>query len=157
MALYSKYLWLFSKSAPLLLMQVPIMFSWPKVTSLVTDGHAFAKYLSDKDIKLTLTIVNCLQIKAMGHFWVSSMWKCIEREPSTNATNKSVWGSCPYWKLYPWLNKAKLHKYCGVGLVRATSGKDKKGRPKPARLKLPWAVNRRLKNAVRVNESRWKK
>ncbi len=29
-----------------------------------------------------------------------------------------------------------------------TSGKDKKGRPKPARLKLPWAVNRRIKNAV---------
>jgi transposase len=50
----------------------------------------------------------------------------------------------------PWRfkNRAKLHKYCGVGLVRATSGKDKQGRPKPARLKLPWAVNRRLKNAV---------
>jgi hypothetical protein len=29
-----------------------------------------------------------------------------------------------------------------------TSGKDKKGRPKPARLKLPWAVNRGIKNAV---------
>ncbi len=41
-----------------------------------------------------------------------------------------------------------MHKYCGVGLVRVTSGKDKKGKPKPARLKLPWAVNRRLKNAV---------
>jgi len=50
----------------------------------------------------------------------------------------------------PWRfkNRAKLHRYCGVGLVRATSGKDKKGRPRPARLKLPWAVNRRLKNAV---------
>ena len=50
----------------------------------------------------------------------------------------------------PWRfkNRAKLHKYCGVGLVRATSGTDKKGKPKPARLKLPWAVNRRLKNAV---------
>jgi transposase len=50
----------------------------------------------------------------------------------------------------PWRfkNRAKLHRYCGVGLVRATSGKDRKGRPKPARLKLPWAVNRRLKNAV---------
>ena len=32
--------------------------------------------------------------------------------------------------------------------MRITSGKDKKGRPKPARLKLPWVVNRRLKNAV---------
>ena len=50
----------------------------------------------------------------------------------------------------PWRfkNRAKLHKYCGVGLVRATSGTDKKGRPKPPRLKLPWAVNRRIKNAV---------
>jgi transposase len=50
----------------------------------------------------------------------------------------------------PWRfkSRAKLHKYCGVGLVRITSGKDKKGRPKPPRLKLPWAVNRRLKGAV---------
>jgi transposase len=50
----------------------------------------------------------------------------------------------------PWRfkNRAKLHKYCGVGLVRASSGTDKKGRPKPPRLKLPWAVNRRIKNAV---------
>jgi len=35
-----------------------------------------------------------------------------------------------------------------VGLQRTTSGTDKKGTPKPARLKLPWAVNRTLKNAV---------
>ena len=50
----------------------------------------------------------------------------------------------------PWRFKkrSRLHKYCGVGLVRMTSGKDKKGRPRPPRLKLPWAVNRRLKNAV---------
>jgi transposase len=50
----------------------------------------------------------------------------------------------------PWRFKkrSRLHKYCGVGLVRVSSGTDKKGRPKPARLKLPWAVNRRLKNAV---------
>jgi transposase len=50
----------------------------------------------------------------------------------------------------PWRfrNRAKLHRYCGVGLVRITSGKDKKGKPKPPRLKLPWAVNRRVKNAV---------
>ncbi len=50
----------------------------------------------------------------------------------------------------PWRfkQKNKLWKYCGVGLQRSTSGTDKKGRPKPARLKLPWAVNRTLKNAV---------
>ena len=50
----------------------------------------------------------------------------------------------------PWRfkKKNKLWKYCGIGLQRATSGTDKKGKPKPARLKLPWAVNRTLKNAV---------
>ena len=50
----------------------------------------------------------------------------------------------------PWRFKKKneLWKYCGVGLQRTTSGTDKKGRPRPARLKLPWAVNRALKNAV---------
>jgi len=42
----------------------------------------------------------------------------------------------------------KLWKYCGVGLQRTTSGTDKKGKPKPARLKLPWAVNGTLKNAI---------
>jgi transposase len=50
----------------------------------------------------------------------------------------------------PWRfkKKNKLWKYCGVGLQRTTSGTDKKGRPKPAKLQLPWAVNRTLKNAV---------
>jgi len=50
----------------------------------------------------------------------------------------------------PWRfkKKNKLWKYCGVGLQRTTSGTDKNGKPKPARLKLPWTVNRTLKNAV---------
>jgi transposase len=50
----------------------------------------------------------------------------------------------------PWRfrQKNRLWKYCGVGLQRSTSGTDKRGRPKPARLQLPWAVNRTLKNAV---------
>ena len=50
----------------------------------------------------------------------------------------------------PWRfkKKNKLWKYCGVGLQRTTSGTDAKGRPKPARLQLPWAVNRTLKNAI---------
>lgn len=50
----------------------------------------------------------------------------------------------------PWRfkKKNKLWKYCGVGLQRSASGTDKKGRPKPARLQLPWSVNRTLKNAV---------
>jgi len=50
----------------------------------------------------------------------------------------------------PWRFKQKnrLWKYCGVGLQRSASGTDKKGRPKPARLQLPGAGNRTLKNPV---------
>jgi len=50
----------------------------------------------------------------------------------------------------PWRfrRKNKLWKYCGVGLQRTASGTDKKGKPKPARLQLPWAANRTLKNAI---------
>jgi transposase len=50
----------------------------------------------------------------------------------------------------PWRfkRKNKLWKYCGIGLQRTASGTDKKGKPKPARLQLPWAANRILKNAI---------
>jgi transposase len=50
----------------------------------------------------------------------------------------------------PWRfkRKNKLWKYAGIGLQRTASGTDSKGRPKPARLQLPWAVNRPLKNAI---------
>lgn len=50
----------------------------------------------------------------------------------------------------PWrfAHKNKLWKYCGVGLERSASGTDKKGKPKPARLQLAWAVNRILKNVI---------
>lgn len=44
--------------------------------------------------------------------------------------------------------KNKLWKYCGIGLVHVTSGTDKHGRPKPARLQLPWNCSRVLKNVV---------
>ena len=50
----------------------------------------------------------------------------------------------------PWRfkKKSKLWKYCGVGLVRESSGKDTKGRDKPSRLKLTWYSNKRLKSMV---------
>jgi transposase len=50
----------------------------------------------------------------------------------------------------PWRfkTKSKLWKYCGVGLERSTSGKDKNGLPKPAKLKLPRNCNRTLKNVI---------
>jgi transposase len=50
----------------------------------------------------------------------------------------------------PWRfkNRAKLWKYCGVGLQRASSGQDRHGREHPAHLELAWPVNKRLKNVV---------
>jgi transposase len=45
-------------------------------------------------------------------------------------------------------NRRKLWKYCGVGLERASSGKDRQGKPKVGLLQLAWAVNKRLKDAV---------
>jgi transposase len=51
----------------------------------------------------------------------------------------------------PWRfdnNPHKLWKYCGVGLERSSSGKDRYGRMKVGQLQLAWQVNRRLKNAV---------
>jgi transposase len=50
----------------------------------------------------------------------------------------------------PWRfpNRNKLCKYCGVGIERTSSGKDRFGQPKPGLLQLAWQVNRRLKNAV---------
>lgn len=50
----------------------------------------------------------------------------------------------------PWRfsNEKKLWKYCGVGLQRTASGTDRRGRPNRGKLKLTWAVNRRLKAVV---------
>ena len=51
----------------------------------------------------------------------------------------------------PWRfanNPRKLWKYCGVGLERSSSGKDKQGKPRVGHLQLAWKVNRRLKSAV---------
>lgn len=51
----------------------------------------------------------------------------------------------------PWRfasNPHKLWKYCGVGLERSSSGKDRRGRMKIGQLQLAWQVNKRLKSAV---------
>jgi transposase len=49
---------------------------------------------------------------------------------------------------YRFKTKSKLWKYCGVGLIRETSGKDSRGRDKPGTLKLNWYCNKRLKNVI---------
>jgi transposase len=51
----------------------------------------------------------------------------------------------------PWRfdnNPHKLCKYCGVGLERSSSGKDRYGRMKVGQLQLAWQVNRRLKASI---------
>lgn len=51
----------------------------------------------------------------------------------------------------PWRfgnNPRRLWKYCGVGLERSSSGKDRFGRMRVGQLQLAWQVNRRLKDAV---------
>ncbi len=50
----------------------------------------------------------------------------------------------------PWrfASQKKLWKYCGVGLQRTASGTDKYGKANLGKLKLAWAVNRRLKDVV---------
>ena len=49
---------------------------------------------------------------------------------------------------YRFKTKSKLWKYCGVGLIRETSGKDSRGRDKPGKLKLNWYCNKQLKNVI---------
>lgn len=50
----------------------------------------------------------------------------------------------------PWRfsKPSKLWKYCGVGLERTSSGKDRYGRLRVGRLQLAWQVNKRLKDAT---------
>lgn len=77
-------------------------------------------------------------------FPVIHLWKQIVGIGTIRAVTVFVYLDTP-WRFK---KKNKLWKYCGIGLQRTASGTDKKGRPKPARLQLPWAVNRTLKNAV---------
>ena len=47
----------------------------------------------------------------------------------------------------PWRYRSPkaICKYCGVGLLRTTSGTDRRGRPNVGQVRMPWACNRRLK------------
>lgn len=45
-------------------------------------------------------------------------------------------------------NKSSLWKYCGVGLVRQTSGQDVRGQNKASRLRLEYRCNRLLKKVI---------
>jgi transposase len=79
-----------------------------------------------------------------GKYKIIKFWSLLPGIGLVRATTLFAYLDTP-WRFK---RKNKLWKYCGVGLQRTTSGTDKKGRPKPARLQLPWAVNRTLKNAI---------
>lgn len=79
-----------------------------------------------------------------GKYKIIKLWSQLPGIGLVRATTLFAYLDTP-WRFS---KKTKLWKYCGVGLQRATSGTDSKGRPKPARLQLPWAVNRTLKNAI---------
>ena len=49
---------------------------------------------------------------------------------------------------YRFKKKSALWKYCGLGLSRQTSGKDKHGNNNKTKLKLEYRCNRKLKNVI---------
>jgi hypothetical protein len=89
-------------------------------------------------------IARCHLSRLSGRYKIIKFWSQLPGIGLIRATTLFAYLDTP-WRFR---KKNKLWKYCGVGLQRTTSGTDNKGRPKPARLKLPWAVNRTLKNAI---------
>jgi transposase len=79
-----------------------------------------------------------------GKYKIIKLWSELPGIGLVRATTLFAYLDTP-WRFK---KKNKLWKYCGVGLQRTASGTDSKGRPKLARLQLPWAVNRTLKNAI---------
>jgi transposase len=82
--------------------------------------------------------------KRCGKYGIVKLWREVPGVGPIRAVTMLAYLDTP-WR-FP--RKNKLWKYCGVGLQRSTSGKDRYGRPKQGQLHLPWAVNKRLKNAV---------
>jgi transposase len=75
---------------------------------------------------------------------VIQMWRGVPGVGPIRSTTLYAYLDTP-WRFS---SPKKLCKYCGVGLQRASSGKDRYGRPKVGRLQLAWQVNKRLKDAV---------
>ena len=89
-------------------------------------------------------MARCHLSRLSGRYKIIKFWSDLPGIGLIRATTLFAYLDTP-WRFR---KKNKLWKYCGVGLQRTTSGTDSKGRPKPARLQLPWAVNRTLKNAI---------
>jgi transposase len=128
---------------------------------VVRQAKARDKWLSKTNNQMLVAQLNMLWI---GYDATSQQVRIARRQLSTISSKHKIiklWSQLPGIGLVravtlfayldtPWRfkKKNKLWKYCGVGLQRTTSGTDSKGRPKPTRLQLPWAVNRTLKNAI---------
>jgi transposase len=128
---------------------------------VVRRPAARAKWLSGPDNR---TVAKQLELLWLGYDATSQQVKIAKRYLSRLSGRYKIikfWSQLPGVGLIrattlfayldtPWRfkKKNKLWKYCGVGLQRTASGTDNKGRPKPARLQLPWAVNRTLKNSI---------
>ncbi|OHB84964.1 MAG: hypothetical protein A2Z38_12235 [Planctomycetes bacterium RBG_19FT_COMBO_48_8] len=127
-----------------------------KLSMLLAGGYLREVYHSDNDQRVELkhwvslyhdrvrdAVRNINKIRARCRMHGVTIPRKVLRQPKHRAA---------------WLSKLKntalsnqlfmLWKYCGIGLQRTASGTDKKGKPKPARLQLPWAANRILKNAI---------
>jgi transposase len=114
-----------------------------------TDNHALAEQLNmlwigydstSQQVRMARRQLSKLNVR----YKIIKFWSELPGIGLIRATTLLAYLDTP-WRFR---KKNKLWKYCGVGLQRTASGTDSKGRPKPARLQLPWAVNRTLKNAV---------
>jgi len=86
------------------------------------------------------------QMGQMGKFdKIIQLWQELPGMGPVRATTLRAYLETP-WRFAN--NNRKLWKYCGVGLERSSSGKDKDGKPKIGLLQLAWRVNRHLKDAV---------
>ncbi len=79
-----------------------------------------------------------------GQYDIIELWREIPGIGLIRAVTYFAYADTP-WRFE---TKKKLTKYFGVGLQRTASGTGKDGKPKPGYLRMPWAVNRRLKTVA---------
>jgi len=85
------------------------------------------------------------EIRRLAKRWpILARWEAIPGIGPIRAVTFFVHVDTPF----RFARKSKLWTYAGIGLMRRSSGTGADGRPKPGRLRLAFAVNRHLKNAV---------
>lgn len=118
---------------------------WLKQTGLISLSEQLNMLFIGYDATAQQTHLAKKQLIRLGKSYpIIKIWRQLAGVGLIRATTLFAYLDTP-WRFK---KKNKLWKYCGIGLVHTTSGTDNKGRPKPARLQLPWFCNRTLKNAV---------